>query len=404
MNNFLIFKNNLYKSSFNNIEIIDLLKKESFIIETGHFKEIESIYISESKNLLITGSRDYTAKLIDLTTNLVLKTFSGHRAPVYNVFICSNSNFAFTFADGIKKWNIKTGECLNSFNMMYSKNFIFDEKNNQIFYYSFGINPATINSWKIGEVESKIVLKKHVGLYFIDIIDLNINTFASIFYEYYNKKSISICYSEWDKLSLKCIKTNKISSEKKIKCFAVAPDQIHIIFGGYDIIIWNKLNNEIVYTYTPTLLHGISGIKQVLYSNSKIYFELDMRYYHHELDKLDKIRFVNYYFPILIYHQDNFFLLSDGQVYFSKKQNNDNKSLIGNIIKDYEFKNTFLANKSIEWKEYVIITELYKIYHDVFVDNLSAGNVIYNYRFDILQLINAFSFLPKKLILNYLLF
>jgi len=43
------------------------------------------------------------------------------------------------------------------------------------------------------EVESKIVLKKHLGLYFIDIIDLNINTFASIFYEYYNKKSISIC-------------------------------------------------------------------------------------------------------------------------------------------------------------------------------------------------------------------
>lgn len=83
----------------------------------GHCESILSMRFSPDGELLLTTSKDKTAKLWDLKTGKCLHTFVGHERAVNSGEFSNDGNFIVTASDDGKAivWDVQTGSILHSF-------------------------------------------------------------------------------------------------------------------------------------------------------------------------------------------------------------------------------------------------------------------------------------------------
>ncbi len=88
------------------------------VIQRGHELAVISIATSPDSNLVVTGSRDKSAKLWDLHSLREVRSFLGHEYSVTTVAFTPDGKFLFTgSSDGtLRKWDVFTGREINKIN------------------------------------------------------------------------------------------------------------------------------------------------------------------------------------------------------------------------------------------------------------------------------------------------
>ena len=107
------WKDTLAVGSGSHIIILNTIIGSQVAALSGHTDRVGSLTFSLDGALLVSGSEDKTAKLWDLQTGGVIKTFCGHTGHVRSVSISPDST---TLASGsqdesIRLWGVLTGEC-----------------------------------------------------------------------------------------------------------------------------------------------------------------------------------------------------------------------------------------------------------------------------------------------------
>ena len=107
------WKDTIAVSSLDDIIILDAITGSQVAVLSGHSGSVRSLTFLLDGALLVSGSRDKTAKLWDLQTGGVIKTFYGHTDCVHAVSISPDST---TLASGsgdnsIRLWGVWSGEC-----------------------------------------------------------------------------------------------------------------------------------------------------------------------------------------------------------------------------------------------------------------------------------------------------
>ncbi len=85
---------------------------------TGHAKSIASVAISPDGTKLVTGSKDSTAKIWDMSSGQCLQTLTtGHTDYISSVAISPDGTKVFTgsWDNTAKIWGISSGQCLHTF-------------------------------------------------------------------------------------------------------------------------------------------------------------------------------------------------------------------------------------------------------------------------------------------------
>ena len=133
------------------IIILDAITGSQVAVLSGHTGSVRSLNFSFDGALLVSGSRDETAKLWDLQTGGVIKTFCGHTGYVLSVSISPDST---TLASGswdksIRLWGVWTGECfciIDGHNDWVTS-VCFSPTNSQLLVSSF--DDDTVKQWDI---------------------------------------------------------------------------------------------------------------------------------------------------------------------------------------------------------------------------------------------------------------
>ena len=91
------------------------------IVQTGHFGDILSVAYSPNGKMVVTGSKDGTAKLWEVSTGRELRSFK-HADWVQSVVIAPNGEMLITGSrDNLAKlWDLRTGEEIRLFNRTQS--------------------------------------------------------------------------------------------------------------------------------------------------------------------------------------------------------------------------------------------------------------------------------------------
>ena len=83
---------------------------------SGHSYWVGEVYsVFVSGDYLFTGSEDTTAKMWDISTGYLKKTFEGHSRFVYSVFVSGDYLFTGSRDNTAKMWNISTGDEVRTF-------------------------------------------------------------------------------------------------------------------------------------------------------------------------------------------------------------------------------------------------------------------------------------------------
>jgi WD40 repeat protein/serine/threonine protein kinase len=84
---------------------------------TGHTDHVWSVCLSTDGRFALSGSRDNTIKLWEVSTGRCLRTFIGHRNGVRSVCLSADCRFALSGSDDntIKLWEVSSGQCLRTF-------------------------------------------------------------------------------------------------------------------------------------------------------------------------------------------------------------------------------------------------------------------------------------------------
>ncbi len=358
------------------------------------------ISISKNKKYLLTASRDCTAKVIDISSKIVIKTFTGHTDYIHCA-IFGNNNDVFTASDDrtIKRWNILSDDNRSNDNMSndnrsndnrsndiisnecihtYSghkkcvKCVILDEINNRIFSSSYD---TKIICWNVETGEKLGVMSGHNRD--VDYICfVNPNTIASA--------SFDTTIKLWNTTTFECIKTLK-SHTDWVRSVVTAPDKLHIISGGDDctVKIWDIRTGACL----DTLKYHSSYVYKVAISSNGKHIA--------SCASGDQLVITTVYppFAYIVYTNDNTTLLSDGILrndisgeIICQIASND----IMTIVNDYSFQicnKTFTTNtRELQaWIEYLKAIQLQLALAVYERDN--KCNIINRYRFDIFQTI-----------------
>ena len=102
-------------SRHGDIIILNAIMGSQIAIFSGYTAEVLSLMFSSDGALLVSGGCDRTAKLWDVQTGGVIKTFSGHIGWVWSVSISADCTTIASGSDNeICMWNTKTGECYST--------------------------------------------------------------------------------------------------------------------------------------------------------------------------------------------------------------------------------------------------------------------------------------------------
>ncbi|MEO0984918.1 MAG: NACHT domain-containing protein [Cyanobacteria bacterium J06639_14] len=101
-------------SSDQNIKVWDLESEKCFMTMKDHQDWIWSVTFSPSGDLFATGSADCTIKLWNLSTGECLKTFSSSDGPIFAVAFHPSGSFlaSASIKSTVRFWDIETGECI----------------------------------------------------------------------------------------------------------------------------------------------------------------------------------------------------------------------------------------------------------------------------------------------------
>jgi WD40 repeat protein len=99
-------------------EVSQRLSQSGKLLQTfaGHTKGVISACLSADCQFALSGSKDNTLKLWDVTGECV-RTFTGHAEAVSSVCLSADGRFAFSASwdKTLKLWDISTGQCLRTF-------------------------------------------------------------------------------------------------------------------------------------------------------------------------------------------------------------------------------------------------------------------------------------------------
>ncbi|MBS1680772.1 MAG: caspase family protein [Bacteroidetes bacterium] len=93
------------------------------VIQRGHELAVIAISASPNNNYVVTGSRDKSAKLWELSTGREVRSFLGHDYSVTTVDVSSDGNYLLTGSNDetVKLWAMETGKELFSINPVHEQ-------------------------------------------------------------------------------------------------------------------------------------------------------------------------------------------------------------------------------------------------------------------------------------------
>lgn len=176
----------------NNWEILRLIGHKDFVI---------SVAISADNRYALSGSRDKTLKLWDISTGKCLHTFEGHTGWVNSVDISADGRYALSgsYDKTLKLWDTSTGECLGTFKgheaSVESVALCEDMR-----YALSGSRDETLKLWDISTGKCLRTFKGHEG-------DLPSATTLSIDGRYVLFRSHNRTLKLWDIFTGECLRT-----------------------------------------------------------------------------------------------------------------------------------------------------------------------------------------------------
>ena len=147
-------------------------QKVELVVETGHPEAVRSVAFSPNGKTLITGSRDNTVKLWDITSGRELKTLSGHSDSVLSVAFSPDGK---TLGSGssdktVKLWDSASGrEVITLLGRSSTGTFYLDGHSEAISSVTFSPDGKTLASGsfdrtiKLWDIRSGSVLRTLSG-------------------------------------------------------------------------------------------------------------------------------------------------------------------------------------------------------------------------------------------------
>ncbi len=352
-------------------------------MDVEHYNLIVNMSISKNNKYLLTTSGDFTAKLVDISSKIVINTFTGYSKWIHCAIFGNDNNVFITSDDyKIKKWNILyddngSKKCIKTYSGHYGEVtcLIYEQVNNRLFSSSYD---TKIICWDVETGEKIGVMSGHTD-HVRSLCFVNHNTVASA--------SADATIKLWNTTTFECLKTLK-SHTNWVNSVVTAPDGLHIISGAddYTIKIWNTFSGTCIETLK---YHNHYIFKLAVSSNGKYIISGD---FNGNL----VITQVSLPFAFVVYNLNNTTLLSDGILRDATSgetihqiSNND----IITIVNDYSLQ---IGNKTFTkeeweaqtWVEYIKAVQLQLLLP--FDQRDSKCNIINIYRFDLFQTITHY--------------
>ena len=87
------------------------------VVQRGHYEAVKAVAFTLDGKYLLSGSRDKSIKLWELSTGREIRSYLGHKSTINDLVITPDGkHFVSSCADYTAKlWNIATGELVRSF-------------------------------------------------------------------------------------------------------------------------------------------------------------------------------------------------------------------------------------------------------------------------------------------------
>ncbi|MED3385009.1 WD40 repeat domain-containing protein [Bacillus subtilis] len=216
----------------------DLKTGFSYLL-TQHDHLVGGLSISNNGRYLLTGSSDYTMKLIDTKSELVIRTFLGHTDDIEYAIFTENDQYIISTSlqhDGrILVWNVETGSIIRKFNEHKSSVKSVWTINNKVFSCD---NNGNVLVWDFNTGE----MIDNIGPYDCDIDTINGDLNRGILLIGLDNGDIDI-YDANEHTKIKTLRGHKIG----VKTIEVSPSGNYLLTAAYDhqIFIWDRDFNKV---------------------------------------------------------------------------------------------------------------------------------------------------------------
>jgi WD40 repeat protein len=234
-------------SAFGRITIKDFKTQKSIKTFSGHKKGILDIFISNDNRYFVTSSKDALIKLWDIKSGKLLKTLKGHNgfvSYVYSVLITSDNRYIISSSgdNTIKVWDFKSGKDIKTLKDS-SSIFSIDISSDNKYLVSAGLN-SDIKLWDIKSGKLLKTLKGH-----------NASVRSVVFSKddkYIYSASEDNTIKKWDIKSTKLLKTLR-SHTNHVISLGLSADGKYLYSGSRDgsIKLWDiKTDKELLSFYS----------------------------------------------------------------------------------------------------------------------------------------------------------
>ncbi|CAD5953449.1 putative WD repeat-containing protein alr2800 [Planktothrix tepida] len=206
-----------------------------------HSANIFCCTISTNGQILVTGSKDKTVKVLNPQTGELLHSFIGHHDHIYAVAISPNSSIIASGScdNTIKLWNLQTGALIKTIklNSHYITSLKFTPDGENLIS---GCWDYSVQLWKVATGENLRTLYKHSGG--VDCVDMTSN-WDFIVSGGRDRKVII-----WDLRNMKICRT--LIQRFYIRSLAISPDNQFIVTSSDDgkLFIWNLQKGQLIRT------------------------------------------------------------------------------------------------------------------------------------------------------------